>query len=230
MPKPPLWSAVVATVLALVKATGGTALRNGVHDVQDASLTASKATTSTAGCGKAPTLTSGSRTLRINGKSRSYIPKVPANSGQDHAYRPANSTAIFVDTMTYALACSRATVFRAVAVQSGWRLSGCDGGTRPMAYLGIHGIRDNVLGISGGRALRDRFVRNNGCTPQNPPEPAQGSLTHRFTTCSGCSTGHPVEWAAFDDGHIPAPQDGDGGDSGSRTWVPAEVWKFFTQF
>ncbi|MBX7557736.1 hypothetical protein K1Y78_60210, partial [Streptomyces sp. tea 10] len=27
-----------------------------------------------------------------------------------------------------------------------------------------------------------------------------------------------------------ASQDGDGGDSGSRTWVPAEVWKFFTQF
>ncbi|OUC92911.1 hypothetical protein CA983_37300 [Streptomyces swartbergensis] len=53
-----------------------------------------------------------------------------------------------------------------------------------------------------------RFVRNNGCTPQNPPEPAQGSLTHRVTTYSGCSAGYPVAWAAFDEGHIPAPQDG----------------------
>jgi hypothetical protein len=94
----------------------------------------------------------------------------------------------------------------------------------------VHGLRDNVLGISGGRALRDRFVRNNGCTPQSPPEPAQGSLTHRVTTYSGCSAGHPVAWAAFDEGHIPAPQDGAAGDSGSRTWVPQEVWKFFTQF
>ncbi|GAA4060456.1 hypothetical protein GCM10022233_37060 [Streptomyces shaanxiensis] len=132
--------------------------------------------------------------------------------------------------MSYALACSRATVFRAVAVQSGGQLSGCSGGTQPIAYLGVHGLRDSVLGISGGRALRDRFVRNNGCTPQNPPEPAQGSLTHRVTTYAGCSAGHPVAWAAFDEGHIAAPQDGAAGDSGSRTWLPQEVWKFFTQF
>lgn len=132
--------------------------------------------------------------------------------------------------MSYALACSRATVFRAVAVQSGGQLSGCSGGTQPIAYLGVHGLRDNVLGISGGRALRDRFVRNNGCTAQNPPEPAQGSLTHRVTAYSGCSAGHPVVWAAFDEGHIAAPQDGAAGDSGTRTWVPQEVWKFFTQF
>ncbi|MCE0446534.1 hypothetical protein LT493_23435 [Streptomyces tricolor] len=80
--------------------------------------------------------------------------------------------------MSYALACSRATVFRAVAIQSGGQLSGCSGGTQPIAYFGVHGLRDSVLGISGGRAMRDRFVGNNGCTPQNPPEPAQGSLTH----------------------------------------------------
>ncbi|WP_371666929.1 cellulose binding domain-containing protein [Streptomyces sp. NBC_00289] len=132
--------------------------------------------------------------------------------------------------MSYALACSRATVFRAVAVQSGGQLSGCSGGTQPIAYLGVHGLRDNVLMISGGRTLRDRFVRNNGCAGQNPPEPAQGSLTHRITAYSGCSAGHPVVWAAFDEGHIAAPQDGAAGDSGSRTWLPAEVWKFFTQF
>ncbi|UUU37327.1 cellulose binding domain-containing protein [Streptomyces sp. CA-210063] len=132
--------------------------------------------------------------------------------------------------MSYALACSRATVFRAVAVQSGGQLSGCGAGTQPIAYLGVHGLRDSVLGISGGRTMRDRFVRNNGCTPQNPPEPAQGSLTHRVTTYSGCRAGYPVAWAAFDEGHIAAPQDGAGGDSGSRTWLPGEVWKFFTQF
>jgi poly(3-hydroxybutyrate) depolymerase len=132
--------------------------------------------------------------------------------------------------MSYSVACSRATVFRAVAVLAGGQLSGCSGGNQPIAYMGVHGIRDSVLSIAGGRTLRDRFVRNNGCTAQNPPEPTQGSLTHRTTTYSGCSAGYPVVWAAFDEGHIAAPQDGAGGDSGTRTWVPGEVWRFFSQF
>ncbi|GGR76061.1 hypothetical protein GCM10010269_14020 [Streptomyces humidus] len=263
----------------------------------------------TSGCGKAPTLTSGTYTIQSNGKNRTFILKVPDRYDRNHPYRLvfgfhwlggtatdvatgrtvetgawayyglqrlADESAVFVapqgfdngwanaggedvtlvddiikrvesdlcvDTtqrfavgfsygaaMSYALACTRATVFRAVAVQSGGQLSGCSGGTQPIAYLGVHGIRDSVLGIAGGRALRDRFVRNNGCAAQNPPEPAQGSLTHRVTAYSGCSAGHPVVWAAFDEGHIAAPQDGAPGDSGSRTWLPAEVWKFFSQF
>ncbi|GHH73540.1 hypothetical protein GCM10018793_12290 [Streptomyces sulfonofaciens] len=130
--------------------------------------------------------------------------------------------------MTYALACSRATVFRAVAVYSGANLSGCSGGTQPIAYMGLHGINDNVLPISSGRALRDTFVRNNGCTPQNPPEPSSGSHTHIITAYSGCSSGHPVVWAAFDGGHDPGPIDS--GGSGWQTWTSGEVWKFFTQF
>nr|WP_062342968.1 cellulose binding domain-containing protein [Herbidospora sakaeratensis] len=130
--------------------------------------------------------------------------------------------------MSFALACARPNVFRAVAVQSSpGTLSGCSGGTQPVAYLGVHGIGDN---IASGRSLRNRFVTNNGCTAQNPPEPAAGSLTHRVTTYSGCRSGYPVVWAAFDGGHIAAPQDGAGGDSGSRTWVPGVVWNFFTQF
>src|SRR5947208_11883100 len=44
--------------------------------------------------------------------------------------------------MTYALACARATTFRAVAVYSGANLSGCSGGTQPEAYIGLHGLRD----------------------------------------------------------------------------------------
>jgi poly(3-hydroxybutyrate) depolymerase len=56
--------------------------------------------------------------------------------------------------MSYALACARPTVFRAVAVYSGGNLSGCSPGTQPVAYIGLHGIRDNVLPISSGRGLR----------------------------------------------------------------------------
>ncbi|MEQ4723506.1 lectin [Nonomuraea sp. B19D2] len=133
--------------------------------------------------------------------------------------------------MSYALACARATVFRAVAVYAGGQLSGCSGGTEPVAYIGLHGLRDPVLNISAGRSLRDRFVRNNGCTPQNPPEPAQGSLTHIVTYYSGCRAGYPVAWAAFDAGHTPGPVDGKPGDfePGENSWTRPVVWNFFTQ-
>ncbi|MFE9899181.1 cellulose binding domain-containing protein [Streptomyces achromogenes] len=295
-----LWPGLVAVLLVL--GLGGTTPGRAAAAPADAAG-------ASPGCGKAPTLTSGTYTLQSGGKNRSFILRVPDGYDRDRAYRLvfgfhwlggtstdvatgrtvdpgtwayyglqrlADNSAVFVApqglgngwantggeditfvddmirrietdlcvdqtqrfalgfsygaAMSYSLACSRATVFRAVAVQSGGVLSGCDDGTRPIAYLGVHGLRDNVLGISGGRAMRDRFVRNNGCTPQNPPEPAQGSLTHRVTAYAGCSAGHPVVWAAFDEGHIAAPQDGAPGDSGPRTWLPQEIWKFFTQF
>ncbi len=131
--------------------------------------------------------------------------------------------------MSYALACARPDVFRAVAIYSGGVLSGCEGGTQPVAYLGIHGLGDGTLNISGGRDMRDRFVDNNGCTAQNPPEPDPGSLTHTCTTYQGCMDGYPVEWCAFDGGHTPGMVDG-GGDDGARTWTKGEVWEFFSQF
>ncbi|MFF9853082.1 RICIN domain-containing protein [Streptomyces litmocidini] len=132
--------------------------------------------------------------------------------------------------MSHALACSRANVFRAVAVISGGEISGCSGGTRPIAYFGIHGIGDSVLNIAQGRSLRDRFVGNNGCTPQSPREPAPGSRTHITTTYSGCRAGYPVQWAAFDGGHIPGPVEGSSGESGVATWTKGEIWRFFAQF
>ena len=132
--------------------------------------------------------------------------------------------------MSYAIACARATVFR--AVYSGGQLSGCSGGTQPIAYIGLHGLRDPVLNISAGRSLRDRFVRNNGCTAQNPPEPALGSLTHVVTHYSGCRAGYPVAWAPFDAGHTPNPWDGSAGDynPGEKSWTRPVVWDFFNQF
>jgi poly(3-hydroxybutyrate) depolymerase len=257
------------------------------------------------GCGKAPTLRSGTYTIQSNGKNRSFILSVPDNYNSATQYRLvfgyhwlggtmqqvagggsdgevyahyglralANNTAIFVapqglnngwgnsggedvtftddmirriendlcvDTaqrfalgfsyggaMSYALACARATTFRAVAaIAAPGGISGCSGGTQPFAYMGIHGISDN---IGAGRGMRDRFVRNNGCTPQNPPEPAGGSRTHITTTYSGCRAGYPVVWAAFDGGHQQGPVDGCAGcESGARSWVKNEVWKFFT--
>ncbi|MFD0661951.1 cellulose binding domain-containing protein [Thermocatellispora tengchongensis] len=87
-----------------------------------------------------------------------------------------------------------------------------------------------MLDISLGRSLRDRFVRNNGCTAQNPPEPSPGSRSHIVTAYSGCRDGYPVVWAAYDNGHTPAPVDGTYTDNGVTTWTKTEVWKFFSQF
>jgi poly(3-hydroxybutyrate) depolymerase len=289
----------VAAVLAL---TLGAAISVGVL-----SGTASAAAGATAGCGKAPTLTSGTRSISSSGQNRTYILRVPANYDRNRPYKlifafhwlngTANDVAtggsagvvwayygqqqlsdnsailvapqgidngwantggrdltlvddlialiegdLCVDTsqlfalgwsyggaMSYAVACARPAVFRAVAVLSGANLSGCSGGTQPVAYLGIHGTHDSVLNISLGRSLRDTFVRNNGCTGQNPPEPAQGSLTHIVTAYAGCRAGYPVRWAAFDGDHTPEPVDGSTTTSGARTWTGGEIWKFFSQ-
>jgi poly(3-hydroxybutyrate) depolymerase len=294
---------LVAVCAAVVVAAGAVAVSGDAT----ASVTSARRLAPTAGCGKAPGLTSGAHTIQSGGQNRSYLLRIPAGYDNNRPYRlifgfhwyggtandvdsggsdgynwsyygmrrladGANNSAIFVapqgngngwanpggqdvtfvddmirqieaalcvDTallyaagfsyggaMSYALACARPTVFRAVAVYSGASLSGCGGGTQPIAYIGVHGIRDN---IAGGRALRDTFVRNNGCTPQNPPEPAQGSLTHIVTTYSGCRTGYPVAWAPFDGGHDPGPIDGCN-CGGWRSWTPGVVWNFFAQF
>jgi poly(3-hydroxybutyrate) depolymerase len=259
------------------------------------------------GCGEAPTLTSGNRTIQSGGQERSYILRIPDNYDNTSPYRlifayhwrggtmqdidgggtsgdawsyyglreQANDSTIFVAPqgidnqwfntddrdltftddmleliqgdlcvdktrvfalgfsfgggMSYALACARPTVFRAVAVYSGSVLSGCDGGTQPVAYIGIHGLGDEMLEIASGRSMRDRFVMNNGCTAQDPLEPSPGSLTHTCTSYQGCMAGYPVEWCAFDGGHTPGVVDG-GGDDGALTWTKAVVWEFFSQF
>ncbi|WP_431886846.1 cellulose binding domain-containing protein [Micromonospora wenchangensis] len=303
-----LVAGVVAAAATLALALGGAAITTGAGPVawaKDAGPLAA-----TAGCGKAPTLTSGTRTISSGGQNRTFILRIPDNYDRNHPYRLifafhwnggtatevdsggtsgypwsyygiralANNSAIFVAPqgigngwantgdrdltfvddmmrqiesnlcvettqrfamgfsygggMSYAIACARASAFRAVAVYSGGQLSGCNGGTQPIAYIGIHGLRDNVLPISTGRSLRDRFVRNNGCTPQNPPEPAQGSLTHTVTYYSGCRAGYPVAWAPFDGGHAPNAVDGtaDVYAPGEKSWTRPVVWNFFTQF
>ncbi|WP_182909865.1 lectin [Microbispora sp. H13382] len=297
---------VIATTALLLLSTAQAAL----GDSAVKSATAKSALAATAGCGKTPTLRSGTQSITTSGKNRSYILRIPDNYNNNTPYRLifgfhwnggtandvdsggtsgypwsyyglralSNNSTIFVapqgfnngwansggeditfvddmirriegdlcvDTsqrfamgfsygggMSYALACARASVFRAVAVYSGGQLSGCSGGTEPVAYIGLHGLRDPVLNISAGRSLRDRFVRNNGCTAQNPPEPAQGSLTHIVTYYSGCRAGYPVAWAAFDAGHTPGPVDGKSGDfePGENSWTRPVVWSFFTQF
>lgn len=128
--------------------------------------------------------------------------------------------------MSNAVACARANVFRGVALYAGAQLSGCEGGTAPIAYFATHGLDDNVLSIAQGRSLRDRAVRNNRCTAQNPLEPARGSGTHICTSYQNCTAGYPVRWCAFDGGHWPSQHDAGQPES----WIPKEAWNFINQF
>ncbi|BCS23454.1 alpha/beta hydrolase family esterase [Aspergillus puulaauensis] len=128
--------------------------------------------------------------------------------------------------MSYSVACSRADVFRAVAVLSGAEISGCDGGDLPIAYFGQHGISDSVLGIELGRTLRDHYVEVNGCDPATPEEPAPGSGVHTLTDYSNCASGYPVQWVAFDGDHIPNPTDAGSSDS----FTGGLIWDFISQF
>ncbi len=122
--------------------------------------------------------------------------------------------------MSYALACARADVFRGVAIYAGGQLSGCEGGNTPIAYFHAHGANDTTLNISGGRQMRDRYVDVNGCTDQDPPEPAINSGQHTCTSYAGCSEGYPVRWCAHGGGHNPTEKDSGQNDS----WVPGEAW------
>jgi len=128
-------------------------------------------------------------------------------------------------SMSYAIACSLGKDFRAVSVQSGGSMSGCVGGTDPIGFYGQHGV-DGDLNITSARAIRDKYVKNNGCTPQADNPPAKGSGTHTKTEYKGCREGYPVTWIEYDGGHTPRPTD----KGKSATFAADETWAFFSQF
>ena len=105
--------------------------------------------------------------------------------------------------MSFILACAFGKDIRAVAVLSGSpEISGqCPGGTDPVAWYQQHGTRDSVLKMAGGHEMRDRFIKNNGCTPKEAKEPARGEK-HIKTVYDGCKEGYPTTFVAFD-GYAP---------------------------
>ena len=115
--------------------------------------------------------------------------------------------------MSYSIACSRAKVFRGVAIYEGAVLSGCDNGNDPIAYWQMAGLTDNTCNISMATPMRDSFVKKNGCTAQNPTQPPQpppylSTGGHVCTDYSGCSSGHPLRWCVHQSGHGNAIVDG----------------------
>jgi hypothetical protein len=147
--------------------------------------------------------------------------------------------------MSYAIACDRADVFRAVAIYNGAVLSGCENGRDPIAYWQMAGLTDGTCPISMGEPMKNKFVQNNCCTPQNAPQPPQpppylSDGGHVCTDYQGCSEGHSLRWCVHQSGHGNAVVDGTSdlgnscatapntcSDSCPCSWVPADVWQFF---
>ena len=107
--------------------------------------------------------------------------------------------------MSFILACALGKDLRAVAVLSGSpQISGtCPGGTDPVAWYSQHGTRDQVLPIAGGRQMRDRFIKNNGCAAKEAKEPARGEK--HIKTVYECKAEYPTTFVAFDGYVFPPP-------------------------
>ena len=93
---------------------------------------------------------------------------------------------------------------------------------KPLAYMGVHGLKDPTCPITAGRSSRDRFVKNNACTvPATVPEAKSGGnyVTYDYM----CPSNYPVRWTTFDGKHTYPPND-------TGTWVYGLTWEFITQF
>lgn len=123
--------------------------------------------------------------------------------------------------MAWTITCARPNVFRAVVGHSGGGVANpttCE----PVAYLGSLGLDE--MGSNSQATQTDQFARWNGCTIETlPTAPAGG---HVCTDYQGCPSNAPVRWCSYDGGHTPSPTDSGQGSS----WMPQEVWAFFTQF
>jgi poly(3-hydroxybutyrate) depolymerase len=126
-------------------------------------------------------------------------------------------------SMSYAVACALPDIFRAVAAHSGGPMSGCVTHNKPVAYFMTHGINDSVCTYPefGVPQIND-FAKVNGCMTATLPNPSSSAAS--CIDFQGCMTGYPVRGCTFVGDHTPSPP------NTNSTWVPAETWKFISQF
>jgi pimeloyl-ACP methyl ester carboxylesterase len=126
-------------------------------------------------------------------------------------------------SMSYAVACAMGDVVRAVAVHSGGPMSGCVQHNKPVPYFMTHGTKDSVCTYPqyGVPQLKE-FATLDGCMIPTLPTPSGSSAS--CLDFQGCSVPDPVRACLFVGDHTPSPP------STSNSWVPAETWKFLSQF
>jgi poly(3-hydroxybutyrate) depolymerase len=121
--------------------------------------------------------------------------------------------------MSWTLACGMQGVFRAAVGHSGGGVANPKS-CQAVAYFGSGGKQENVTQTTQS----DQFAKWNGCTAESFAAAPSGG--HACNDYKGCSAGHPVRWCPYDGPHTPSPT-----DSGtSKSWMPAEVWPFVSQF
>jgi poly(3-hydroxybutyrate) depolymerase len=117
--------------------------------------------------------------------------------------------------MTNTVACTQASVFRAVAAMSG-RLpttpSTCTP-DHPIAYWASHGMSDPTIPIADGQKARDEFLSNDHCMGQAVSTDANGCTHYQM-----CDAEEPVVWCPFDGVHQPPP------------FAGQAIWSFLSQF
>ena len=130
-------------------------------------------------------------------------------------------------SMSYAVACALGDLFRGVAVHSGGPMSGCaTPHTKPVAYFMTHGNQDTVCTYPDyGVPQVNDFAKINGCMARDmPTAPTDGGKTGNCVDFMGCMAAYPTRACIFQGPHTPSPP------NASSTWVPAESWKFISQF
>jgi poly(3-hydroxybutyrate) depolymerase len=136
-------------------------------------------------------------------------------------------------SMAYAMACAAADVIRGVAVHSGGPMSGCVAHDAPIAYFMTHGTADDICTYPGyGVPELQDFAAVNGCASPDPSQDLTGFVSglpepnSQDGVCidlDGCAPDHPVRSCIFVGDHRWNP-------GGGSSWVPGEVWDFFSRF
>jgi polyhydroxybutyrate depolymerase len=123
-------------------------------------------------------------------------------------------------SMSYAVACAMGDVVRGVVAHSGGPMSGCVQHSKPVAYFMTHGTQDDVCTYPAyGVPQVNDFASVNGCMSQTMPTPS--GTAPACVDFPGCMPGYPTRACIFVGGHTPSP---------TGNWVPAESWKFISQF
>ena len=100
---------------------------------------------------------------------------------------------------------------------------------KPIAWMGVHGMSDNLCTPEMGKSARDTALKNASAEGKDATkEKAQESYsdTHVCYDYKDVDQRFPVKWCTDNAGH-----QWDHKDPGQwESWVPKTTWEFFTQF